>query len=119
MLLIPQIIDLNTNYFIVCHGKGIDRIDATNLADLRSFYDKNAVFLVIDYRGFGESTGKFKVGDINIDLDAAIKFLQNKFKAKKINLIGHSLGSAIVIQYCNYLVETGKSFYPETRFIFQ
>ncbi|ELA41089.1 uncharacterized protein VICG_01882 [Vittaforma corneae ATCC 50505] len=107
-----------TKFFVVCHGKGIDRVDAADLAKLRKHKDKDACFLMIDYREFGGSTGEFIVKNVNYDLDAAIKYLKETFEAEKISIIGHSLGTGVIIEYCRYLVDQECEFFPENVYCF-
>lgn len=58
----PKTVNENTCFFIICHGKGCERsqMDLTiNFIDLAE--QKNAVMLMIDYRGFGDSTGEYSI----------------------------------------------------------
>lgn len=117
-LIKPQMINQSTNYFIFCHGKGSDRRKATRLAKLDRYAQlNNAMFLVIDYRGFGDSTGDFVVDHINKDLDAAFTYLRDNFKATSINLIGHSMGCTVAFEYCKYLKSRNIN-QPERLFLF-
>lgn len=118
LLIKPENVDSKTKFFIVCHGKGIDRVDAVTLARLRSHKDRNVCFLMIDYRGFGGSTGEFSVSDVNYDLDAAVEYLKSAFGAEKISIVGHSLGTGIAIEYCRYLAYKNSEFFPENVYCF-
>lgn len=117
-LISSQVIDQPTSFFVFCHGKGSDRRRATRLAKLVKYaQNNNAVFLIIDYRGFGDSTGEFELSSVNKDLDAAFRYLENEFEASKINLIAHSMGCSIAFEYCKYLKERGMK-QPENLFLF-
>lgn len=118
LFLKPEIIDINTKFFLVCHGKGIDRIDATKLAKLRKHNDKNVSFLIIDYRGFGGSTGEFETEKVNYDLDAAIEFINMNFGLRNISLIGHSLGTGVILEYLQYLNNEKSMFKPNAVYLF-
>lgn len=95
----------NTKFFVVCHGKGTDREDATGHSKLRTQKNKNAMFLMIDYRGFGDSSADYSREGINLDVKAAFKYLTDKHKAKNIALIGHSFGAAVSLSYAKYASE--------------
>lgn len=56
-------------------------------------------FLLIDYRGYGKSTGKPSVEGTVIDAQAMYKYLLDKgFKAGDISLYGRSIGGAIALE---------------------
>ncbi|KAM0679598.1 hypothetical protein GINT2_002228 [Glugoides intestinalis] len=99
----PHSINDETEFFLICHGIGSDRHRASKLANLSSMKDKNAVFFVIDYRSFGGSEGEFSIENGNKDIDRVIRYLKEMYHAKKIHFIGHSLGCAVVLEYCKYL----------------
>lgn len=115
-LIQPSEINESTIFFIVCHGKGCDRHQATDYGNLRAKASQNICFLVIDYRGFGDSTGTFTKDGVNLDLDAAFDFIRSNFKTTKIFLLGHSFGSAIALEYCQYLKNSNPKNLPEKTF---
>lgn len=108
----------NTNFFVVLHGKGTDRHDATRHVKLKSFGSKNSIFTVVDVRGFGESTASFSREGANQDIHATFEYVQKRFKPKKIYLIGHSYGAALSLAYSAYALENKKSIQPAKIFLF-
>jgi len=59
----------------------------------RDFLSKGYDFFVIDYRGFGKSTGKRTEKNIENDAQTAYKFLLRKYKESEIIIYGRSIGS--------------------------
>lgn len=99
----PDHINNMTKFFIVCHGKGCNRFEAGLLGNFESISkDLNSVFLLVDYRGFGDSTGEFTIDGVNLDILAAFKYLEFTYNTKNIAIVGHSLGTAIVLEYCRF-----------------
>lgn len=99
----PHRFNDKTLFFVLCHGKGSDRHSATKLGNLRELSRHNVCFLVIDYRGFGDSTGEFTMAGVNLDLDAAFRYIRRKYNPSSIFMVGHSMGAAIALEYCRYL----------------
>lgn len=55
-------------------------------------------FLIIDYRGYGKSTGKISEKGLYLDADAAYRFLLKKgFAPDNIIIYGRSIGSGIAV----------------------
>lgn len=108
-LLKPKTIDENTDFFIFCHGKGCDRSDVYKVgAFARLVSSYNVCFLLIDYRGFGDSTGKYTISGVNYDLLAGFDYIMKEYNAKSVNLVGHSLGCAIALEYGKFAVQNNK-----------
>lgn len=107
LLIKPESVDITpeTRCFVICHGKGIDRVDALRLAKLRSRLPNagNACFFMIDYRNFGASTGEFNMKGVNYDVDAAVQYLRKRYNPKSIDLVGHSMGGGVILEYCGFL----------------
>jgi len=122
LLIKPESISINseTKCFVVCHGKGIDRVNALGLSGLRSRLGSvgNTCFFMIDYRNFGGSTGDFNIEDVSYDVDAAVKYLQNEYNVQDIRLVGHSLGGGVVLKYMEFLEKTGSDFRPKALYCF-
>lgn len=59
----------------------------------RDFLSKGYDFFVIDYRGFGKSTGKRSERNIEMDTQIAYKYLQRFYKENQIIIYGRSIGS--------------------------
>lgn len=99
----PKVINTDTKYYIVCHGSGGDRVGHTlNLKLQVVSYTTNSVYLVIDYRGFGDSDGKFTVDGVNLDILAAYNYLKDMYDNDNISIIGFSLGAVIATEYCKF-----------------
>lgn len=73
-----------------------------------------------DLRGHGKSKGRRgyveNFEDFALDLGEVISFLQNTYKAKRIYLIGHSMGALITAHYLQQVVKEG-DLYPEKVFL--
>ena len=64
--------------------------------DFSKYYD----VIVLDFRGHGESSGKYTFGSKEVeDIKPVINYAQRNYK--KIYLIGFSLGSLISVDYCS------------------
>lgn len=114
----PPSFNTRTRFFVICHGKGCDRHSSVSLGRLRELSAFNVCFLVIDYRGFGDSTGEFTMDGANLDLDAAFAYIRETYSPTKIFLVGHSMGSAIALQYCRYLKLKNPESLPSKVFCF-
>lgn len=105
----PNSFDNDTQYIIFCHGKGCDRSMVSRTGDFeRMAIIYNACFLIVDYRGFGDSTGDYTIEGVNYDIMAAYKFLMDSFGPVPISLVGHSLGTAVVFEYGRFAKEKGE-----------
>jgi uncharacterized protein len=81
------------------HGIGLNI--GSNLDQAKHLYDQGFSVLLIDYRGYGQSSGPFPAETrIYEDVEAAWKHLTQtrQIKAQNIVLYGHSLGGAIAIE---------------------
>jgi len=85
---------------IVMHGYPTNKADVLP-ASLFLLEDFN-VFL-FDFRGFGDSNGKFTTAGFNEvkDLDGAIKYLKSRKDTKNIGALGFSLGASVAIMNRN------------------
>lgn len=59
----------------------------------RDFLSKGYDFFVIDYRGFGKSTGKRSEENIKLDAQIAYNYLKRFYIEKEIVIYGRSIGS--------------------------
>lgn len=109
LLIEPSSVDDETEIFVICHGVREDRWRAAKHVNLLKLKDKNALFVVVDYRSFGGSQGEFSISNVNEDLNIVVTHLQEKYKSKKIHFIGHSLGCGIVLEYCRSMEKEGKA----------
>lgn len=112
----PPSFTTSTRFFVICHGKGCDRHSSANLGRLKKLSKLNACFLVVDYRGFGDSTGEFTMDGANLDLDAAFEYIRKTYNPASIFLVGHSMGSAIALEYCRYLKQKSPEKLPAKVF---
>lgn len=112
----PKTVDRNTQYFIICHGKGCDRTVAGTIISFDRFACLyNICFLMIDYRGFADSTGEYTIEGVNYDVLAAYSFIRDTFGDVPISLVGHSLGTAVVLEYGKFAKSMGRGI-PEKIF---
>lgn len=87
------------NVIILAHGWFMTKNSNafTKMAeDFSKYYD----VIVLDFRGHGESSGKYTFGSKEVeDIKPIINYAKRNYK--KIYLIGFSLGSLISIDYCS------------------
>lgn len=88
----------------------------------RKLTEEGFAVLRFDFRGTGDSDGLFRNMTISnevSDLRKAIRFMKNK-GYKKIGLVGHSLGGAVVIlvdkKYVSSIVLWAPSIFPKKTF---
>lgn len=80
------------------HGNGVNI--GANLGPVKKFHSYGMDVLIIDYRGYGRSEGKFpNESEVYRDAQAAWDYLvlKRNVAAEKIFIFGHSLGGAIAI----------------------
>ncbi len=90
------------------HGNGGNI--ASNLEHAVRLRNFGASVLIIDYRGYGRSTGPFpSEARVYEDAEAAWQYLvnQQKIKPEQIIIYGHSLGGAIAIDLASHHPEAG------------
>eukprot|EP00993_Chasmostoma_nieuportense_P004040 NODE_4723_length_750_cov_7.720706_g4563_i0.p1 GENE.NODE_4723_length_750_cov_7.720706_g4563_i0~~NODE_4723_length_750_cov_7.720706_g4563_i0.p1 ORF type:complete len:219 (-),score=41.87 NODE_4723_length_750_cov_7.720706_g4563_i0:94-750(-) len=81
---------------IYLHGNAGNRGQARRLKYYQRFHTLfNARVLAIDYRGFGESTGRPSEKGLLMDAVAAWHYAQHELQATTIFIWGHSLGSGV------------------------
>lgn len=74
--------------------------------------------LAIDYRGFGDSTGKPSEEGLARDGRAAWDWLiREGASAKSIAVMGHSLGTSVAAMLGEELATEGTDFYGSTRLV--
>ena len=99
------------------HGNGEIVSDYDDLGDV---YNRMGInFLVVDYRGYGRSTGTPSVSAMMRDCHVILEFVQNYLKANgftgPLTLMGRSLGSASALELIsrpspgvdNLIIESG------------
>jgi len=102
------------------HGNGEIAQDYQGLAPV--FCKKGINFLVVDFRGYGESTGKptfsNMISDSHIIYQEVRKFLTEREFTGPLSIMGRSLGSACAIELAthyqdqvgNLIIESGFAF---------
>ena len=90
------------------HGNGGNI--ASNLEHAVRLRNFGASVLIVDYRGYGRSTGGFpSESRVYEDAEVAWQYLvqQKKIKPEEIIIYGHSLGGAIAIELASHHPEAG------------
>ncbi|UJR20353.1 hypothetical protein I4U23_023484 [Adineta vaga] len=84
--------------YLICHGIRHQIEDLSSIAD--RFYRDFGNVLIIDYRGFGNSSGKQSERGAYIDVQTAFDYLLtlDTIDRKRIVIYGVSMGVALVIQ---------------------
>ncbi|KAI5169580.1 abhydrolase domain-containing protein 12 [Pancytospora epiphaga] len=114
----PKTVNKDTQYFVICHGKGCDRYQIRCILDFPVLSEKNnTCLLLIDYRGFADSSGEYTICGVNYDILAAFCYLKEQYNAPSISLIGHSLGTAAVMEYGRFSLEKATDFIPKRIFV--
>jgi len=87
---------------LVLHGNCTNRYTFSQLYDLETLVETGVCALVVDYRGFGDSEGRPSRSAFVEDVAACMSYLKGK-NARRISILGYSLGSAIALDYlANY-----------------
>ena len=81
----------------------------------KDFHRNNYNFFIIDYPGFGKSTGKRDIDTIHINAQIAYDWLKSKFREDQIIIYGRSLGAGfsgyIAMQNDPHLLILDSPFY--------
>ncbi|KCZ76972.1 hypothetical protein H311_02023 [Anncaliia algerae PRA109] len=110
----PILINQETIFILFCHGTGSNRHSLRDLFEVNGVLNRNICALILDYREFAENDGSFDILHVNYDVDACVKFFNRKYKPNKIHLIGHSLGTAILLEYVKFVkINERKKFYDK------
>jgi hypothetical protein len=97
------------------HGNGEIAGDYDGIAP--EFHRIGAGLLVVDYRGYGWSTGKPRASNLLSDVEAVHKALPDILKTENpLYIMGRSLGSAPAIHYASLHPETFKGIIIESGF---
>ena len=101
--------EINTNqqtiHLIFCHGKSENMMSHRN--HFRQLIHDAAKFNVslnvinFDYQGFGYSEGTPTFKSCVEDLSSIIRMISSEIDNKNILLVGYSLGTGIVVEYCH------------------
>ena len=99
---IKAIINECGNHFIICcHGLYSNK-DSMKYVEMAELACKNGLSCVrFDFRGCGESTGKFEEATLSNrlkDLDEVVKYVKKNYNAS-ISLFGSSFGGMVAIAY--------------------
>ena len=95
--------NLNSNNFIVLvHGYNTNKEFMYDRA--KGFYELGYNCLLVDLRGYGDSTGQYTTFGFKESLDIClwVDYLAKHYKECNICLLGHSMGAASVMMALNY-----------------
>lgn len=101
-LVYPKRMNDDTKFLVICHCSSVNRGYYAKFFEKYNILDENICVLLIDYREFGNSEGYFSKKGVIYDLLACTDYFYKRF-SKKFTLIGSSLGSGIILEYCNYV----------------
>lgn len=96
---------LETDAFIFMHGKSLERFSTVEYMDIDkilSLAKRPLVFVIVDYRMFGENTTLFTQNGCAMDIDAGFKWTLKNYSVKNTTFIGHSFGCALTVDYFRY-----------------
>lgn len=68
----------------------------------------NLILMMPDYRGFGESKGKFDFSKVANDIDVSFEFFRRIYKNFPIYFIAYSMGGTIALEYVSFVSEKEK-----------
>jgi pimeloyl-ACP methyl ester carboxylesterase len=97
---------LNAMHF-KCHGesKGVVLFLHGNGGNLQGYLKRRSDFLrrhydffIVDYRGYGKSTGPISEAGVDADAEAAYDYLAKQYPPEKIVVYGQSLGSGFAVR---------------------
>ncbi|KAF4622408.1 hypothetical protein D9613_009556 [Agrocybe pediades] len=93
------------------HGNGPTRAFAPRVQQYQTFSTRlDANVLAIDYRGFGDSTGRPSQGGLVMDATVAFDWLVDHGKKEEdILVVGHSLGTGVSGQLGKKLADEGRN----------
>ena len=96
---------------VILYLHGQDANIGKNLFHTLHLHRSGYNVLVVDYRGFGESFGKFNPSEasVNEDAEAAWRYLTTVqgFPSHRVFIYGHSLGAAIAIELASRHADAG------------
>ncbi|MBS3176884.1 alpha/beta fold hydrolase [Candidatus Woesearchaeota archaeon] len=100
ILTIPQ--NSKSSAVILCHGFKADKNTGFLPELAKKIAGEGHTVLRFDFSGSGESEGNFENTTVTQqikDLEAAVQFMKEKKKMKKIVIIGHSLGGMVTLLF--------------------
>ncbi|KAM0677949.1 hypothetical protein BDAP_001429 [Binucleata daphniae] len=99
-LILPEKPKKGLKYIVFLHGNRINRKTFCNAFNINNLVNtRNYVILIPDYRDFGDSEGIFEKEKVNKDIASCCQFMIHFFDIEKVNIIGHSLGGGIALNY--------------------
>ncbi len=87
---------------VICYFKGNSRSVKGWAKFARDFIGKGYDFFMIDYRGFGKSSGKRNQTTLFNDAQTVYKWLSTQCPEEKITIYGRSLGSGIATRIASW-----------------
>ncbi|RWS17189.1 Monoacylglycerol lipase ABHD12-like protein [Dinothrombium tinctorium] len=94
--------------FLYFHGNGGTRggRHRVGLYKVLAYSSLNAHVIAIDYRGYGDSSNVSPSADgLELDANAIYSWLSSKINVSRINVWGHSLGTAIAVRLAGKLLK--------------
>ncbi|AFN82460.1 hypothetical protein EROM_011160 [Encephalitozoon romaleae SJ-2008] len=118
-LLEPEGDRIPEGFIVALHGKGCSREDYVSSSKVDILVSKGYCVLIPDYRGFADSEGEFDVSMVNLDVMACFEYLISRFNAEEVHMVGHSLGTGIMAEYCGYIEKNslGTRYRPQKMFM--
>ena len=91
----------NAPVLLFFHGQG-ENIGNPRMRSLLKYFENTGYhFVLMDYPGYGKSTGVPSQNTILADTDVVFSWIQKHFKQSKIYSFGWSLGAAVAAQVAN------------------
>ncbi|KAM0686364.1 hypothetical protein COBT_002413 [Conglomerata obtusa] len=103
-LIAPDIFQPDMRCVIFLHGNRINKSQFVEKFEIFKLINKYKIIALIpDYRDFGDSMGEFCVKDVNYDVDACFEFIRVVFNVEYVDVVAHSLGAGIALEYAKYI----------------
>lgn len=118
-LLEPEGSKTPEGFIVALHGKGCSREDYVSSSKVDILVSKGYCVLIPDYRGFADSEGEFDASMVNLDIMACFEYFISRFNAEEVHMVGHSLGTGIMAEYCRYIEKNGMGtrYHPQKMFM--
>jgi fermentation-respiration switch protein FrsA (DUF1100 family) len=94
-----------TGVVLILHGNAGNI--SHRMLTLRVFHDMDLTCMIIDYRGYGRSSGSPDEAGSYRDADAAWAYLTERYKPEEIVIFGRSLGGAVAANLASRVAPAG------------
>lgn len=92
----------SNKFVIFCNGSGCGKTTKQYQEAFSQFSDAGYGVIAFDYRGMGQSTGKFSEKGVYKDIEAIFENLKaSGVPEENIGLVGHSMGTGITIDFAS------------------